>query len=103
MTIGPYMSIGNIESGSGQFHLPNGSRVMEVAFWEIALAAGDVIALSKGLRPDLVRPNGLMAYYPCFRIISNALFPAGGKRAWGQTSPYAGSGTPTTARLALVL
>lgn len=38
--------------------------IAEVGFWNVALTAGEVAALAKGVRPLLIRPASLVAYYP---------------------------------------
>jgi hypothetical protein len=38
--------------------------IAEVGVWNVALAAADFLALSKGISPLLVRPDALVAYWP---------------------------------------
>lgn len=38
--------------------------IAEIAFWDVALNADEVSALSKGISPLLIRPANLVAYWP---------------------------------------
>lgn len=38
--------------------------IAEVAIWNIALSAADLLALSKGVSPLLIHPEALVAYWP---------------------------------------
>ena len=48
-------------SGGGNFF---SGRIAEAAIWNIALSDADVADLAKGYCPLLVRPDGLVAYWP---------------------------------------
>jgi hypothetical protein len=42
----------------------------EVGVWNVALDAGEMLALGKGFTPTLIRPQSLIAYYPLFGYAS---------------------------------
>lgn len=50
------------ESGSITNYM-NG-RLAEAGIWNVALSAADILQLSKGVSPRLVRPEALVAYWP---------------------------------------
>lgn len=40
--------------------------VAEAAIWNIALVAGEIVALSKGVSPLMIRPTSLVSYWPLY-------------------------------------
>ena len=59
----------NRYSGSSYAWYLSGS-VAEVAVWNVALAEDEVVALSRGLSPLLVRPGSLKSYWPFYSVTS---------------------------------
>ena len=56
-------SLGAYYNGSSGFSPLNG-RMAEFGVWDVALTAAEMLSLSKGVSPLLVRPNNLIAYWP---------------------------------------
>jgi hypothetical protein len=52
--------------------------IAEVGLWNIALAAADIASLAKGFSPLLIRPEGLVAYWPLIGNLSPEIDPVGG-------------------------
>ena len=46
-------------------------RIAEVAIWKAALTADEVLALSRGMSPELVRPQSLVFYAPLLRDLND--------------------------------
>lgn len=40
--------------------------IMEAGIWNVALDADEIVALSKGVCPKLIRPTALLGYWPLF-------------------------------------
>lgn len=54
-----------LEGSSGGFGpFLSGGSIAEVAIWNVALTDTDVLSLSKGIHPFLVRPDALVDYWP---------------------------------------
>lgn len=51
--------------------------IAEAAIWNVALTDGEVMTLSLGLSPLLVRPSGLVAYWPMAGRLSPEIDPVG--------------------------
>lgn len=52
--------------------------IAEAAIWSVALTADDVLSLSKAVSPLLVRPEGLIAYWPLIGKFSTEIDIVGG-------------------------
>ena len=49
----------------------NAGRIAEVGIWKVALNADEVLALSRGVSPELVRPQSLVFYAPLLRDLND--------------------------------
>jgi hypothetical protein len=82
-------AIGVTPHTSGSFSLPWRGEIAEVGIWDVALDAGEMTALSKGISPLLVRPASLVYYWPILgkydpevdRVSTNALTVTGTTQA----------------------
>lgn len=52
------------DTASGGPQLFFNGQIAEAAVWSVALTADEIVALSKGVSPNLIRPTSLVAYYP---------------------------------------
>jgi hypothetical protein len=50
---------------SGSIDLHFDGKLADIAFWSVALTASEVAALYKGYSPQQIRPESLVAHYPC--------------------------------------
>lgn len=59
-------SVGYFDGGAGNspFAPAGTGDIAEVAMWNIALTDADVLCLSRGIHPFLVRPDSLIGYWP---------------------------------------
>ena len=57
---------------SGKTIFMNGN-IAEAALWNIALTDADVASLAAGFSPKLIRPEGLIAYWPQIGAVSPAI------------------------------
>jgi len=46
-------------------------RIAEVGIWTAALAAEEILSLSRGMSPDMVRPSSLVFYAPLIRNLQD--------------------------------
>jgi hypothetical protein len=46
-------------------------RIAEVGIWKVALTADEVLALARGMSPELVRPQSLVFYAPLLRDLND--------------------------------
>jgi hypothetical protein len=77
--------------GSRGFYF--GGRIAEVAIWNIALTDDEILSLSKGFAPSLIRPMNLRFYNRCIRnstdisqgrsLVSNVILPFDHPRIYG--------------------
>lgn len=58
------VTIGVESHSSGTLALPWNGEIAEAAVWDVALDAGEMAALAKGVSPLLVRPTSLIYYWP---------------------------------------
>jgi hypothetical protein len=70
------VSIGRTSSSASDDY--TSGRIADAAVWNIALSDDDVAALADGLSPLLVRPDGLVAYWPIFGNTSPEIDIVGG-------------------------
>ncbi len=54
----------------GSYFSPFTGQIAEAAIWNVALTAAEVLSLSKGVCPLLVRPNNVVAYWPIVGRVS---------------------------------
>lgn len=54
-----YLGVSNVAADGDQ-------KQAEVAIWDVALTAGEAVALAKGFSPLLIRPQSLKAYFPLY-------------------------------------
>ena len=45
-------------------------RMAEVGLWTVSLSAAEILALSKGVSPDLFRTDVLLGYWPIYGLVS---------------------------------
>lgn len=67
-----HIDVGALRSTTTTFS-PLDGRIAEVAFWSKALTAAEVLMLSKGVSPLMVRPNDLNRYWPLIRGGANEI------------------------------
>lgn len=63
------MNIAQQQSSTGTSLFFDG-RIQEVGIWSVVLDDSEIAALAKGVCPLLIRPTGLLAYYPLFGNLS---------------------------------
>jgi hypothetical protein len=56
-------TVGGFKAGATNVHNISG-RVAEVGIWDVVLTDDELLALSKGVSPLLIRPTSLKAYWP---------------------------------------
>lgn len=64
--------VGAYDSGAARFGAFNGS-IAELGIWNTNLLTIDILMLSKGVSPLMVKPNNLLAYYPMHGIAGVAI------------------------------
>lgn len=57
------VQIGGYSDGDGDFDGLNGS-IAEAGIWSVALTTAEILSLSKGVCPLLIRPASLVSYFP---------------------------------------
>jgi hypothetical protein len=57
------VAVGAWQRNATQVTFFNG-RVADVAYWNVALTAAEILALANGARPFTIRPQSLLLYYP---------------------------------------
>jgi hypothetical protein len=88
--------VGNRHPGSESFD----GRVAEVAIWDVALTAGEVLALAKGAAPSRIRLPNLRGYWPIFAVGASE-FDMAGRQALSVNGAIAAYPlSPPTGRLA---
>ena len=61
------MDILTIGEWGGTASYPLDGSLAECAIWNVALAAGEILSLSKGVTATTIRPASLVSYYPLVR------------------------------------
>ena len=69
------MSIGCIYRQDNSVLGGSGDYVAEIGYWNVALTTADMLMLSAGYSPPMVKPDGLQAYYPAIRGDSSGDMP----------------------------
>lgn len=77
--------------GSGQV-----VRLAEAAAWKTALTTDEIVALSKGVKPKLIRPTDLVFYMPLVRATGSSISDETGINP-GTATNFGTNYTPTTA------
>jgi hypothetical protein len=67
-------------------------RIAEAAIWNVALLSAEIAALAKGMRPLLIRPQNLVAYWPLVR--DDDLDRWGGYHLYDYNNPGIGGHSP---------
>lgn len=80
---------------------PSDGSIAECAMWNIALADADVLALSSGVAPYFIRPDGLVFYAPLLQGYSPEIDWVGGRTLTLTAAPALIDGPPIRYRSGL--
>lgn len=77
------------DSANSRVTYHNGT-ISEIGIWNVSLSDEEIFLLSKGFSPSLIRPNGLIAYYPL-----GGIYGRNSKDVWKNSYIMTEYGTPT--------
>ncbi len=68
-----YLIVGRGSGGAQDTASSYNGSLAEVAVWNVALDDEEIVSLSKGVKPTMIRPDKLIAYFPLIRDVYNII------------------------------